>query len=194
METILAGILIVGFVGSVTFGAFVMDRSMQLQRVSVAPVQINDDEAAKTAFLELLEEAKHVMVIYDDGNEMENSIYMDNSVLEAVGRKLEEYPEFRIRCLFNCEDPSLLFRKFFSGHDRVDIMTVSPHMEDFAVHYKIIDDGKKAYLSKHSLGNQSRIFRTVSCEDVPARYFEYVAGVILGKYSSHFETSVALCA
>ena len=55
----------------------------------------NSDKTAAENFLALLQDGKESMVVYDDRNKMEGSIYRDNAVIDAVRLKLSENPNFR---------------------------------------------------------------------------------------------------
>ena len=65
-------------------------------------------------------------------------------------RKLDQNADFKIQCFFNF-DHDLLFKQVFGNHPQVDIRT-GDNVAANDVHYKIIDDGRKAYLSRHKLG------------------------------------------
>ena len=67
-------------------------------------VNWNSDETAESNFLTLLQDAKESMVVHDDGNKMEGSIYQNQRVIDAVRTKLSENPRFRFSCHFNFDD------------------------------------------------------------------------------------------
>ena len=145
----------------------------------------NDNDKAVQHFIDLLNEAKKKMTIYDDGNDMDGSAYKDTEVIDAVRRKLDQNPGFEMQCFFNY-DHDLPFRKAFDNHPRVDIRT-GGGLGDRDVHYKIIDDGKKAYLSRHDLGDSNRSFKQIDCTEVPERHLKYVTDAILGEYKEDIE-------
>ena len=112
---------------------------------------VNDDQLATNSFIELLEEAESKISIFDNGNIMEGSIYENEDVIKRVGQKLEENPDFKIECSFKY-DENTRFKEEFSGHPQVTIIKRDPLL----AHYKIIDGGKKAYLSRHGVAAKSR--------------------------------------
>lgn len=140
---------------------------------------INDDPAATEYFVGLLDEAKKKMTIYDDGDDMAGSIYNDPEVIAAVQGKLEQNADFKIQCFFNF-DHDLRFRQVFGNHPRVDIRT-GDNAAANDVHYKIIDDGRKAYLSRHELGDSKRSIRWIDCTRVQ-RDLGPVTDEVLGEY------------
>lgn len=140
---------------------------------------INDDPAATEYFVGLLDEAKEKMTIYDDGNDMAGSIYNDPEVIAAVQGKLEQNADFKIQCFFNF-DHDLRFRQVFGDHPQVDIRT-GDNAAANDVHYKIIDDGRKAYLSRHELGHSERSIRWIDCTRVQ-RDLGHVTDEVLGEY------------
>lgn len=95
-----------------------------------ADTDINTDAAAIKHFQNLLDDAEEKMAVYDDGNDMEGSLYQDEGVIEAVRRKLDEKEEsgFRMQCFFNFDDPELPFRKAFEGDDRVALWVIAAVM------------------------------------------------------------------
>ena len=82
----------------------------------------NSNEMAASNFLTLLQDAKDSMVVHDDGNKMEGSIYQNQGVIDAVRTKLSENPRFRLSCHFNFDD-AMPFTEALKGHPRVQIVT-----------------------------------------------------------------------
>ena len=134
----------------------------------------------------MLNEAQESLIIYDDGDNSEGSLYNDRRVIEAVLEKLKDNPLFEVRCLFNCND-ELLFRKELKGERQVDVRIRSNSAPEDGIHYKIIDGGSKAYLSRHALGSKQGRYKIVDCTRVPLRYRADVADSLLGTYKEDFE-------
>ena len=143
----------------------------------------NTDNVAAEHFMTLLHDAQERMVVYDDGNNMKGSIYKNDEIINAVRSKLEKQPGFELFCYFNCDD-DLPFTEAFRQHDRAQIVTGTGERPD-DVHYKIIDSGRKAHLSRHELGSTERRYRVVDCTDVPKRSLEYATDVLLEPSKSH---------
>lgn len=181
----------IGFAGSIIYVVLVLNRCMQLRHVSVTPVDWNNDDSTRTNFLELLKAASESMIVYDDGNKQDGSIYMNrefvDTVANAVREKREKNADFGIRFLFNSDDPELLFRKRLAGHAGIEIRINPPHGRRLKTQYKIIDGGKQAYLSQHPFGASNRRFKRVDCSRVPKRYFKKTSDAVLGSFSRHFE-------
>ena len=137
--------------------------------VRVTPVQVNDDDSAVRNFIDLLSAARTSMVVYDSGNDMVGSLYNDRRVIDAVRRKLRASPDFQLQCLFNC-DHDVMFRKELANEERVDIRTRIDSGNPGEIHYKMIDGGVKAYLSRHALGSRDRIYKIVDCTSVSKRH------------------------
>lgn len=184
--TFLSWVVAVLFVAVTVYLIWGLNRIFQLLCVQSTPSEINDDNAVVSYFLELLSEAQDSMIVYDDGNSMEKSVYNDDRVIGAVHSKLQDSPRFELRCLFNCDD-DLAFRKEFVDHQRVDIRTRSSQLPASEVHYKIIDGGAKAYLSRHAFGAAERRFKVVDCTTVRKGHRDRVANIVLGRYTKHFE-------
>ena len=176
-----AGALVAGTV----WGIWFLNRAFQYVYVRVTPVQVNDDDSVVTNFIELLSEARVSMVVYDDGNDMDGSLYNDPRVIDAVRSKLREHPAFKLQCLFNCDD-DVKFREELAHEQRVDIRTRIDSGDQGEIHYKMIDGGVKAYLSLHALGSRDRIYKIVDCTTVSKRHRSRVAEGLLGKHRADF--------
>ena len=137
-------------------------------------VDMNDSSVAARAFTELLDEAMETMWICDDGNSMPDSIYNMDEIVEAVRRRLNENEKLQLLCLFSSGD-STKFSTAFSDDSRVIIKTHQPRR---SVHFKIIDDCKKGYVSSHPYGSTERRYRKYDCRHffVPDRIREAALG------------------
>ena len=164
---------------------WMLHRALQYMYVKESPVQINDDDSVVSNFIELLGEARTSMILYDDGNDMAGSLYNDSRVIDAVHSKLRDNPDFELRCLFNCND-DVEFRKEFADKPQVEIRTRSDMDSEGRTHYKIIDGGLKAYLSRHSLGSSQRQYKIIDCSNVSKRHRRRVAEFVLSRYTEDF--------
>lgn len=145
----------------------------------------NSDETAVEHFLTLLREAKESMVVHDDGNEMaDGSIYQNGEVIDAVRQKLSENPKFTLSCHFNYDD-NMPFAEAFKDHERVRIVTGNGSRPKDDVHYKIIDGGVKAHISRHELSSKERRYRVIDCTRVPRVGRLHVMDVLLEPYKEH---------
>lgn len=187
METILAlGLSVIGPALVFAYGAVVLNRASYIHLVDSTQLGENNDDITKEHFLGLLRDAKSDIIIYDDGNQMVSSIYASEEVLAAFREKLEESPGFKVKCLFNCDDPDLPFRREFSQNPAVEIRTRNSRKADFPIHYKIIDGGEKAYLSVHGFEESEREFRLVDCTTVPEKHRGRVKKAVLRDYRQDF--------
>lgn len=129
----------------------------------------NDDHTATTTFICLVNEVENEMIIHDDGDNTENSIYNNDKAIEAVRKRLQEQEDLTIKCIFNKEEEIKMssLGKQFPGRFQVRYRQGKRPAHD--IHYKIIDDGRKGYLSVHDLGGCSRKYELVDCTDSPQR-------------------------
>lgn len=174
-----------GVVVSTVEGVWYLLRSYHFQYVEVTLVKVNDDASVARKFIQLLDEAKALMIVYDDGNNTSGSLYNDRSVIDAVRIKLRSAPEFKLQCLFNCDDQVEL-RRELANEPQVDIRTRRDSGRGSKIHYKIIDGGEKAYLSRHEPGATKRRFRIVDCTGVPEDHRRRVAKSMLGRHVADF--------
>lgn len=102
------------------------------------------------------------MWIRDDGNDFPESIYNTADVIEAVRRRLTGNEDLHVYCLFSSNDETS-FTRAFAGHQRVHLKQGQPRRD---VHFKIIDDGRKGYVSAHPPGSSERRYRSYDCSKV----------------------------
>ena len=115
----------------------------------------NNDYIATDSFAGLMETAEYKISISDHGNIMSDSVYQNNEIIRVTEKKLKDNPNFIIQCGFTSPDKNK-FRDRFEDHPCVSITDrLEPELE--YPHYKIIDDGVEAYLSRHDLGSKNRM-------------------------------------
>lgn len=128
-------------------------------------VGMNDSSFASEIFLKLLKDAERTMLICDDGNSMTDSIYNRKDVAARVLDRLKANPRLQIVCLFFSNDDTV-FTRMLDGHAQVTMKRgVRPRRD---IHFKIIDDGRKGYVSSHPIGAAERRYRLYDCSRVPA--------------------------
>lgn len=150
-----------------------------------AKAGLHDDSGAVGHFLDLLSAARKSMIVYDDGNGRQGTVYKDARVIDAVRKKLDECPGFELRCLFN-GDADLPFKQAFANETRIVIRTRDRMLGAQDTYYQIIDGGKQAYLSRHVLGASIRKYKMIDFSDVPERRVARAAGFALGEYQRDF--------
>ena len=124
----------------------------------------NDPEFVNDTFLDLLAEAKHSLLMCDDGNAMDGSLYEDHRIVKAIADRLDANQDLQIFCIFHKKDDTE-FIKQFANNPRVHIARgVQPRP---AIHFKIIDDGVKGYLTTHEYRSHDRQYRLYDCSWVP---------------------------
>lgn len=173
--TYLVIIVVVGVIG-VIFVYYLqreLDDIRLIRSVETRPKSPNDNQTATSHVVDLLEEAKQKLEIFDDGDNFDESPYNSDVFTEAVQAKLQGSPDFEILCLFNRNEPGLKFIQQFKDNEQVKIYRRKDGSRPPDRHYKIIDGGKKAYLSEHDLGDHERTYKEISCsgfsEDIVAR-------------------------
>ena len=150
------GLIIVGIVGF--YGAY----GIQSKKVLVSPSVKNTDDDAVRNTLEIVNEAKHRIEMFDDGNPDNESVYNNPQFVAKVKEKLA-ISGFRMECLFNEHDVSGLKLVETLGHKPNLEIWVRPAGAErpSAAHYKIIDDGELAHLSCHEYGAADREFQVI---------------------------------
>ena len=152
-------------------GVQAIRRAWPLLYVS-ATAGTHDKAEAIPRFIELLNEARESMIIYDDGRDVDEPIYGSKAVIDAVEEKLKD-PSFKFKCFFSHDRRSRFVQHFEApprggteAPPRVEIETVQPLRHPGETCWKIIDGGKKIYLSRNSPGGIHR-YRLIDCTQVP---------------------------
>lgn len=116
----------------------------------------NDDEMVSRTFLKLVAETQKSLVIHDDGGNSPNSVYNNDDVIEALRQRIQDCG-IEVKCLFNEADEPIklldLAREFPSN---VSIRYLDEGRPEHDIHYKIVDNGKLMYLSRHDRGQGDR--------------------------------------
>ena len=124
LATVLAFAVMASLALSTCYAAFMLYRAAQFQAIRKSALQMNENRVTPQGFIRLLDAASDEMVIYDDGDDVADSIYGTEEITQAIHRKLSSHPDFRIRCLFNCNASRLKFRREFDSADpRIEIWT-----------------------------------------------------------------------
>ena len=138
-------------------------------------VGMNDDSFVQSTFVALLNEAEREMWICDDGNDFPESIYNTAEVVDAVDRRLRDNKGLHVYCLFSSKDDTA-FTRAFGDHPQVHMKRgVRPRRD---IHFKIIDDSRKGYVSAHPLGSSERGYRSYDCSKVP----KHIRHAALGRH------------
>ena len=136
-------------------------RSMQAAKLTTGK---NDDEAAVRHFVVLVKPATNDVVIHDDGDDAA-SLYHDRKVIAAVRERLDR--GVTVRCLFN-NRANLRMVDELRDHPGFTVHYLrQPPLSPEDVHFKIVDRGAWAYLSRH-LEDGKREFRRYDCSKVPS--------------------------
>ena len=133
----------------------------------------NDPDFMNDTFMTLLSEAKLNLLLCDDGNVMSGSLYEDHKIVEAIAERLDENQDLEIFCIFYTDQETEFIRQF-ANNPRVHMARgVQPRP---AIHFKIIDDGLRGYLTLHDYESHDRQYRLYDCRWVPPSVREKALG------------------
>ncbi len=151
----------------------------------------NTDEQAKNDFLQLIEDAEECIEIFDDGDDMEESIYQKEEVVTKIKEKLRQVRDFKIDCFFN-DDNELLFIKELENEYGVNITAgIDSSRPPGQTHYKIADNGRIAYLSNHGRKESERNYRLLDCRALSENAFNNTKGYLFDKYQKEVRETVS---
>ena len=112
----------------------------------------NSDETAPDNIIKQLEQTQKSIHIFDDGNDNENSIYNNERVLSKIKEKLNAGVEISIH--FN-EQANLKINKLASA-ENLNIKYNPSERSENELHFRISDNGKYSYISRHKYDNPNR--------------------------------------
>ena len=154
---------------------------------------VNDDSQAVSRFVEVVQHAKHELIVHDDGNDMPGTIYNDEDVIEAVDRQMAQHGDLVVKCLFNDRAQLAIVERLsrrYPDRFRVEYRSWPRGRPAFDVHYKIADGGAIGHLSHHDHGARERYFEVRNCLGVNQRE----RNIELGKYMRRFNRQFRLAA
>ena len=149
------------------------------QRIPLSP---NDNASAERSFLGLLRRAQHEVMMYDDGDLGDGSIYQSPTVVASVKEKLRAHPAFVMRCMLTERNGDTLFERELQDEDRVTVYARRGGRS--LEHYKLFDD-KVAYVSYHQRGQTARRRFYLDCRRSAPRRGKHP--IALRRYIRDFE-------
>ena len=163
--------------------------AVEVSRTRVVRMAPNSNEEAEQSFLDLLREAQNEIVMYDDGDTDEKSLYQSETVVEAIKNKIQENSRFRVDCVLNDRRGATRFERELGGESAVRIRRRRD--DPSRIHYKIID-GRKAYVSCHAPGGTARNRTMIDCTNALSRHrHRGVRPLALRRYFDDFERHAA---
>lgn len=146
----------------------------------------NDNSEAIARFTEALEHADCELVIHDDGDKVEGSVYDDDLIVQAIRDRLRKFPKLRIRCLLNFKANVKVTELSKEFGDRFQVRYLLQRPVD-DVHFKIADQGKWAYLSTHIQGDTRRDGEVCDGTRASKRVRRYYVGDLLEAFDVGFK-------
>ena len=117
---------------------------------------VNDNSSAVYNFKKQIQKTKKSICIFDDGNYMEGSIYNDQGVVDLLEKKITQ-EKINLNIQFNNKD-DLLINKLVE-YDKVQIRyNPKKNRDPNENHFRISDEGRYCYISKHKHGVEKRVF------------------------------------
>lgn len=165
--------------------AWFMFRAYQHCRFDIVAVT-NDNSEAIAQFVHAVRRAEVELLIHDDGDKVDGSVYDDSSAIQAVRDRLNERPRLRMRCLLNFNENLGMAKLKDEFQDRFQVRYLHQRPVDDA-HFKIADLGKWAYLSTHRKGDTVRSGKV--CDGTHAN--ERVRRAYVGDYLEAFDEGFA---
>lgn len=151
----------------------------------------NSGEKAVVYFRRVLAEAEEHMIIHDDGDNVEESIYNDNAVLAVLDKRLEGSSKLNVRVLFNNPGVQLGVLELAKKHgDRLQVRYRENGRPVGDIHYKIADR-RMGYFSEHDEGSTSRKIWVYEFQNAPKRARERVFGDTIQRFEREFEQASA---
>lgn len=146
----------------------------------------NDNEDAIRRFLAVLNRAEHELLMHDDGDKTDGSLYDDEDTVEAVRERLRACPSLKMRCLLNFNADVKMAALGEECGDRFQVRYLHQRPVD-DVHFKIADGGKMAYLSVHPKGVTDRTGQVVEDLGAPSFVRKRRLGGLIDDFNEGFD-------
>ena len=148
----------------------------------------NDDDQAAAMLIDLINKTRNSLVIHDDGNDSDESVYNNDQVVAAVRDRIQQRRRLKVKCLFNDRD-KLKLLELADGECKgnISIWYASGDRPKNDIHYKIVDGGRLLHLSAHEHGAGERGYVLRRAEPWWAAR---TRRRISGPYLDHFEHSL----
>ncbi len=156
MEMSQVAVLVVGILcfGTGIAGMYVVWRACGYHGIRIVKGP-NSGEKAAAKFIDVVERAERRLIIHDDGDKVQGTIYNDAPALAILEKRLEAKPELHVAILFNeRHDLEVLKLKDRFGA-RCQVRYRDGGRPKGDIHYKIADDAM-GYFSEHELGGNER--------------------------------------
>ena len=150
---------------------------------------IEDEDRGDEAvvyFMRVLEEADEQMIIHDDGDRVDGSIYNHKEVIAALDRRLKSGSKLKVRILFNSPGVQLDILKLAKRHgNRLRIRYRKGGRPVGDIHYKIADR-RMGCFSEHDEGSTGRKIWVYEFQHAPRKAQDWVFGDTVRRFEQEF--------
>ena len=151
----------------------------------------NSGEKAVVYFMRVLEEADEQMMIHDDGDSVDGSVYNNKKVIAALDRRLKGGSNLKVRILFNNPGVQLDILELAKKHgDRLRVRYRKGGRPVGDIHYKIADR-RLGYFSEHDEGSTERKIWIYEFQHAPRRARDWVFGDTIRRFEQEFAQAEA---
>ena len=151
----------------------------------------NSGEKAVVYFMRVIEEADEQLIIHDDGDSVEGSVYNDEQVIAALDRRLGSGSRLKVSILFNNPGVQLDILELAKKHgDRLRIRYRQGGRPAGDIHYKIADR-RMGYFSEHDEGSAYRKIWVYEFQDAPRKAQERVFEDPIRRFEREFAQAEA---
>ena len=176
-------------VSMVVAAAVLVWLTCEQSRLRVTDVE-NDNKDAIRHFLAVLGQAEQELLVHDDGDKTDGSLYDDEDTVQTVREHLRACPDLKIRCLLNFEADVRMagLSKEYGSRFQVRYLHQRPTDD---VHFKIADGGKMAYLSTHPRGIAERQGQVIEDMGASERVWKRCLGGLIDDFNEGFDKAHA---
>ena len=194
MHSDIIGYVLVAIIGIGSFVVFIVSLFYLWKAFSLFGVLVesgtNDGNLAIKKFLEVVEQAEQVLVIYDDGDQVADTIYNKDEVSSALTSRMKQAPRLRVRVLFNKKSDIELPKRMSQFGDRFEVRYRTGERPAQDVHFKIAD-GRVGYFSQHGLGDTDREFTFCDARHTSKKARKRAFGAHLQYFNEQFQDQAA---
>lgn len=151
----------------------------------------NSNTMALEYFVQVVNAAENRLIVHDDGDDVADTPYNDERVLDALAQRLETCHELEVKMLFNVKDENLRIVRMADKYDHRLQIRYKNGRPTGDIHYKIADD-RIGYFSEHDQGSSDRKMWVYDFTDTTKKARERAFGFHSRQFEREFAQAMEL--
>ena len=152
----------------------------------------NSNPKALHCFVQVVNAAENRLIVHDDGDNVADTPYNDQRLLDALAQRLQTRPQLEVQVLFNVKDENLGIVQMADNYDHRLQIRYKHERPTGDIHYKIADD-TIGYFSEHEQGSSDRKMWVYDFTDTTKKARQRAFGTHLRLFEREFAQATRPC-